>query len=124
MACPEHTVTYMKSCLDECPSKFYNDSMVCQPCNSLCQECTNTGPDTCMRCEAAAVLGTDGLCAIDCRIYEYMSKKSVNGTFFENECVKISELLVLTSHLYLVGTASLVCCTLMLVASTSPSALL
>ena len=63
----------------------------------MCSGCHGSGPSQCTKCKH--VNSTDGVCVKECLAYEY-----------EKDGVKISVTIVLSSHLYVVGSVSTIVC--------------
>lgn len=91
-------------CLSDCPFGSYNSTAdaSCRSCDVLCNDCVGPGPDHCTSC--THVVSSDGSCATDCLSYEYVQ---------DGVCIKVSELLVFSTHLYIVGSVSCVVCAVM-----------
>ena len=104
-------------CISKCPANSYNVSTTmskfskrtrklettkinsCKLCDDMCSGCYGSGPSQCNKCKH--VNSTDGVCVKECLAYEYEK---------DGACEKISELIVLSSHLYVVGSVSTIVC--------------
>lgn len=53
------------SCLDECPSRFYENVDVCSPCDASCKDCFGPGSSQCLNCDDGKSLSADA-CVSTC----------------------------------------------------------
>ena len=104
-------------CISKCPANSYNVSTTtskfskrtrklettkinsCKLCDDMCSGCHGSGPSQCSKCKH--VNSTVGVWVKECLAYEYEK---------DGACEKISELIVLSSHLYVVGSVSTIVC--------------
>lgn len=82
MTCTPPQIVYQRTCVDQCPPTFFNNSGYCQACTYPCHECTTVSTSSCLSCKPTYFLDPNGMCLSACPMGTYRN----NATWTCSNC--------------------------------------